>query len=145
MENTRETVYKLTKNTAILTDQTWDGKKLLSSVHNSEMFIDYFEDIFENLEPGNKETISEDPNRYKIEADFQEHNKIFISLFADHIKIVWYAIEDEDGTLYGRSWQKNIYYEPLDEAEFIKRFEAADEENKAAIRKLLQVEEIYNL
>lgn len=142
MENTRETVYKITKNTAILTDQTWDGKELLSSVHNSEMFIDHFEDIFENLEPENKETVSEDQNRFNIEAEFQSNNKIYISLSADKIKIVWYAIEDEAGTVYGKSWHKNIYFEPLSLEEFVKRFNAADEENKAAIRDLLTIEKI---
>ena len=109
MGQTAENRYFITKSTAFYDMTTREGRLLLSSLTDKEKFFDFLEDIYEDAEPGQVETVGEYDNQFRAEADYREDNGLFVKVLPDskQVVLIWKELKGEDGTLYGKSYYKN--------------------------------------
>ena len=137
MEQTTQKHYFIKKNTAVLDASSFEGRCLLSSLTNKEQFLDYFEEIYETLEPGTVETIGEYDNKFKAEFAYQEVKDLVAFWEAEkmYIVIVWSVLEDEDGTIYGKSFFKNAHLEHV--LELAEQFDRANQDTQEQVMSFL--------
>lgn len=106
MEQTTQKRFKITKNTAILDNNSFEGRCLLSSLTNKDQFLDYLEDIYEELKADKIETLGDYDNQFIAGNEYQAVKDLSIDLNPENEQIIitWSELLDEDGTLYGKSF-----------------------------------------
>ena len=138
MEQTTQKHYKITKNTAILGQNSFEGRCLYLSLVDKEQFLDYLEDIYENLTPDKVETLGEYDKMFVAEHEYQAVKDLEVDVNAEEMQIIitWSEIIDEDGTVYGKSFFKNAKLERV--LDFMQAYDKADQETKILVEQILR-------
>jgi hypothetical protein len=137
MEQTTQKRFKITKNTAILGKNSFEGRCLLFSLTNKEQFLDHLEDIYEELKPDKVEIFGEYENEFICSNAYQEVKDLDVKINseAEQVIITWSEIVDEEGTLYGKSFFKNANLEHV--LDIVGAFDKADQETKDLVMQTL--------
>lgn len=142
MEQTTKKCFKITKNTAILGKNSFEGRCLLFSLTNKEQFLDHLEDIYEELKPDKVEIFGEYENEFICSNAYQEVKDLDVNINseAEQVIITWSEIIDEEGTLYGKSLFKNAKLERV--LDFMQAYDKADTETREQVKNILQQDAI---
>ena len=142
MEQTTQKHYFIKKNTAILDKKSFEGRCLLSALTNKEQFLDYLEDIYEDLKPDTVETLGTYDKMFIAEHEYQAVKDLEVKVKAEtgQVFIIWSTLEDEDGTIYGKSFFKNEKLEHV--LDVVGAFDRADQQTQDEVMNLLRQNQI---